>query len=187
MADDLRSGGFVLEVPGQASQPVSPQRSASAKTHDWPAGTTIISADSHMLETDCWIDRFPEHLKDRAPRMEFRDGGWHFTIGGKPMMRPHDIVPLCEAMECHPGLTSLEARAGLGAGSVDADLAGPQHLLDLALRQLRAAFDPAIKTRAGFLVGDRFGDDLATHAKARFAIQSPSPSAATLRTTERTA
>ncbi len=132
MADDLRSGGFVLEVPGQASQPVSPQRSASAKTHDWPAGTTIISADSHMLETDCWIDRFPEHLKDWAPRMEFRDGGWHFTIGGKPMMRPHDIVPLCEAMECHPGLTSIEARLkDLDTEGVEKELIFPQRLFGL--------------------------------------------------------
>ena len=38
MADDMR---FVLEVPGQAAQPVSPQRTASAKTQDWPAGTAI--------------------------------------------------------------------------------------------------------------------------------------------------
>ena len=26
--------------------------------------------------------------------MEFRDGGWHFSIDGKPMMRSKDIVPL---------------------------------------------------------------------------------------------
>lgn len=129
MAGDMR---FVLEVPGQAHQPVSPQRTASAKTRDWPAGTTIISADSHMLETDCWIDRFPAHLKDKAPRMEFRDGGWHFTIGGKPMMRPHDIVPLCEAMECHPGLTNIDARLkDLDTEGVDKELIFPQRLFGL--------------------------------------------------------
>ncbi len=81
-------------------------------------------------------------------------------------------------------MARLEARARLGAGAVDADLAGAQHLLDLALRQLCAALDPAIKARAGFLVGDGFGDDLAAHAKARLAIQRPRPSAATLRMTD---
>ena len=40
------------------------------------------------------------------------------------------------------------------------------------------------QARAGFLVGDGFGDGLAAHAKALFAIQRPRPSAATLKMTD---
>ena len=81
----------------------------------------------------------------------------------------------------------LEARAGFRPGAVDADLARAQHLFDLALGQLNAPLDPAVKARAGLLMGDGFGDDLATHAKIRLAIQRPRASAATLSTTERPA
>lgn len=124
--------GSVLEIPEMIGIPLSPQRKAQAKTKDWPAGTVIISADSHILETDCWIDRFPAHLKDKAPRMEFRDGGWHFSIGGKPMMRSKDIVPLCEAMECNPGLTDIDARLrDLDIEGVEKELIFPQRLFGL--------------------------------------------------------
>src|SRR6202035_2751911 len=68
---DALVDGFVLEIPEMVGIPLSPARKAQAATSPWPEGTIIVSADCHMLETDCWIDRFPEHLKDQAPRMEF--------------------------------------------------------------------------------------------------------------------
>ena len=67
---------FVLEIPEQVGLAVATARKPQAKTRDWPAGTRIVSADSHMLEPDLWVDRFPEHLSHQAPRMVFRDGGW---------------------------------------------------------------------------------------------------------------
>ena len=76
--------GFVLEIPEMVGIALSPQRKPQAATKAWPRGTRIISADSHMLEPDCWVDRFPEHLKDQAPRMEFKDGGYHFSLAGTP-------------------------------------------------------------------------------------------------------
>src|SRR5204863_6608881 len=93
--------GFILEIPEQMGQPVAAQRSAQAKTRDWPAGTRIISADSHMLEGDLWVDRFPAHLKDAAPRMVFKDGGWDLSIGGKSMTPPAIAQHLCGALECY--------------------------------------------------------------------------------------
>ena len=82
MADD----GFVLEIPEMVGIPLSPQRTPQAATKPWPAGTVIVSADSHMIERDCWFDKFPDELKDRAPRMEFKDGGFHFSLEGRPML-----------------------------------------------------------------------------------------------------
>ncbi|HZZ89352.1 MAG TPA: hypothetical protein VFE13_13570, partial [Caulobacteraceae bacterium] len=79
MADD----GFVLEIPEMVGIALSPERTPQAATGAWPEGTLIISADSHMLETDLWHDRFPEHLKEQAPRMEFKDGGYQLSVNGK--------------------------------------------------------------------------------------------------------
>ena len=125
-------GDFILELPAQKEVPLSPQRRPQAKQHDWPEGTVIISADSHMLETDCWIDRFPEHLKEHAPRIEFKDGGWHFRVAGRPMMPTEAAAGLCEAMECTPGLTDIEARLkDLDVEGVEKELIFPQRLFGL--------------------------------------------------------
>lgn len=126
--------GFILEIPEQIGQPVAARRKAQAKTRAWPDGTVIVSADSHMLETDCWIDRFPAHLKDQAPRMLFKDGGWDLSIGGKSMTPPAIAQQLCEALECYPGLTDLATRiADLDIEGVEKELIFPQRLFGLMM------------------------------------------------------
>jgi predicted TIM-barrel fold metal-dependent hydrolase len=128
MADD----GFVLEIPEMVGIALSPERTAQAATRSWPRGTRIISADSHMLESDLWVDRFPAHMKDQAPRMVFEDGGWQLTIAGKPMTPPHIAKGLCTSLECTPGFTSVEARlADLDVEGVEKELIFPQRLFGL--------------------------------------------------------
>ena len=123
---------FVLEIPEMVGIDLSPNRKPQAATKAWPAGATIISADSHMLEPDCWVGRFPEHLKDQAPRMEFRDGGWQLTVAGKAMTPPHVAQGLCQALECAPGLTDIDARlADLDVEGVEKELIFPQRLFGL--------------------------------------------------------
>ena len=125
-------GDFVLEIPKMVDIPLAAKRTAEAKTHDWPAGTRIVSADSHMLERDCWFDRFPQALKDKAPRIEFRDGAYHFTLEGQPMVPAELASALCEAMECNPGLTNVEARLrDLDIEGVEKELIFPQRLFGL--------------------------------------------------------
>jgi predicted TIM-barrel fold metal-dependent hydrolase len=124
--------GFVLEIPEMVGIPLSPRRKAQAATKAWPDGTLIISADSHMLETDLWIDRFPEHLKDQAPRMEFKDGGYQLSVKGREMAPSIVATNLCEAMECNPGLTNIDARlADLDIEGVEKELIFPQRLFGL--------------------------------------------------------
>lgn len=124
--------GFVLEIPEMVGIPLSPQRKAQAATHAWPEGTVVISADSHMLETDLWYDRFPVHLKDQAPRMAFRDGGWQLSVAGKLMTPAPIAADLCTAMECSPGLTNMDARlADLDIEGVEKELIFPQRLFGL--------------------------------------------------------
>lgn len=126
--------GFILEIPEQIGIAVATARKPQAAHGAWPAGTRIVSADSHMLESDLWIDRFPEHLRDQAPRMRFHDGGWDLTIGGKSMTPQPVAQALCGALECYPGLTSLEARlADLDVEGVEKELLFPQRLFGLMM------------------------------------------------------
>jgi predicted TIM-barrel fold metal-dependent hydrolase len=125
-------GDFVLEIPKMVDIPLAAKRTAEAKTHDWPAGTRIVSADSHMLERDCWFDRFPDALKDKAPRIEFRDGAYHFSLDGQPMVPAELANLLCEAMECNPGLTNVGARLrDLDIEGVEKELIFPKRLFGL--------------------------------------------------------
>jgi predicted TIM-barrel fold metal-dependent hydrolase len=126
--------GFILEIPGQVGLPTPTRRSPEAATRAWPEGTVIVSADSHMLEADCWIDRFPPHLKDKAPRMLFKDGGWDLSIEGKSTTPALVAAGLCEAMECYPGLTDLDHRLrDLDVEGVEKELIFPQRLFGLLM------------------------------------------------------
>ncbi|HEX3916948.1 MAG TPA: amidohydrolase family protein [Caulobacteraceae bacterium] len=128
MADDA----FVLEIPEMVGIALSPDRKPQAGAHAWPEGTVIVSADSHMLEPDCWVDRFPEHLKAEAPRIEFRDGGYQLSINGKAMTPPHVAAGLCTSLECTPGMTDITARlADLDIEGVEKELIFPQRLFGL--------------------------------------------------------
>jgi predicted TIM-barrel fold metal-dependent hydrolase len=126
--------GFVLEIEEQVGQPVAAERKAQAKVREWPAGTRIVSADSHMLESDLWVERFPPELKDQAPRMTFHDGGWDLSVGGKPMTPAPIAQHLCQALECYPGLTDVQARLrDLDIEGVEKELIFPQRLFGLMM------------------------------------------------------
>jgi predicted TIM-barrel fold metal-dependent hydrolase len=126
--------GFVLEIPEQVGLPTSTRRRPQPATRAWPEGTVIVSADSHMLETDLWVDRFPPELKDQAPRMVFRDGGWDLTVGERSMTPRPLAQALCDALECYPGFTELEARlADLDVEGVEKELIFPQRLFGLMM------------------------------------------------------
>src|SRR5580704_7080477 len=128
----MQADEFVLEIPAMVGVPLSTAREAQAATKAWPAGTRIISADSHMLESDLWFERFPEHLKHEAPRMEFKDGGYQLTVDGKHMTPPHIAAGLCQAMECTPGLTDVAVRLkDLDVEGVEKELIFPQRLFGL--------------------------------------------------------
>ncbi|WP_439816135.1 amidohydrolase family protein [Zavarzinia sp. CC-PAN008] len=124
--------GTVLEIPEMLGLAQPTKRTAQGQVTPWPAGTRIISADSHVLEADLWIDRFPEHLRDQAPRMEFAKGGWRMTFGGKPMFRSVLSASLCESFECVPGMIDMDARMrDLDAEGVEKELLFPQRLFGL--------------------------------------------------------
>jgi predicted TIM-barrel fold metal-dependent hydrolase len=126
--------GFILEIPEQVGLATPTRRTAQARTQPWPPGTVIVSADSHMLEPDLWLDRFPEALKDEAPRMVFEDGGYDLRVAGRSMTPPAVARALCDALDCYPGFTDLEVRLrDLDVEGVEKELIFPQRLFGLMM------------------------------------------------------
>ncbi|WP_232495379.1 amidohydrolase family protein [Novosphingobium kaempferiae] len=98
----------------------------------FPAGTRLISSDSHWLETgDVWTSRFPEHLRDKAPKVVRTPKGWNIEVGGR-MRFPDIITEAQDTFECLPGMSEVEARlADLDAEGVEKELLFPQKVLSL--------------------------------------------------------
>lgn len=123
---------YILEIPEQKTLEVSPKRRPQQEGGPWPAGTRIVSADSHLIEQDYWYEGFPEHKKDQAPRMTFHDGYFDLTIGDKHMTPPALAAFLCTSMECTPGLNDIPARLkDLDIEGVEKELIFPQRLFGL--------------------------------------------------------
>ena len=121
----------VLEIPELTG--IGDARYRTAQADGWrpPLGTRIISADSHWLEGDIWVDRFPEHLKDRAPRVFFENEGWEIELGGKRLTPPGAAAAAC-AFECVPGFNDIPARmSDLDAEGVEQEIIFPQKFFNL--------------------------------------------------------
>lgn len=126
------SDTYVLEIPEQITIEPATRRVPQATTGPWPAGTVIVSADSHLIEQDYWIEGFPDDKKDQAPRMQFHDGMFDMTIGAKSMTPPEIARFLCQSMECTPGLNDIPARLkDIDIEGVEKELIFPQRLFGL--------------------------------------------------------
>jgi predicted TIM-barrel fold metal-dependent hydrolase len=99
-----------------------------------PAGTEVISADDHIsLADDVFYQRFPESMKDRAPRVMNVDGAWVVGMGGQSVLVPEFIEVLTQ-YDPVPGSHSgeVEARlAALDSEGVSRELAFPNAILAL--------------------------------------------------------
>src|SRR6478609_6704679 len=79
-----------------------------------PAGSEVFSADDHIsLADDIFYERFPDSMKDRAPRVLNVDGGWVIGMDGKSIL-------VREFIEV---LTQYDPLSGSHTGDVDARLA----------------------------------------------------------------
>ena len=59
-----------------------------------PAGTEVFSADNHIsLADDIFYERFPEDLKDKAPRIWYEDGA--YMVGRKGQSSCRAISAVC--------------------------------------------------------------------------------------------
>ena len=79
-----------------------------------PIGTEVFSADDHIsLAEDIFYERFPDSMKERAPRVMNVDGGWVLGVDGKSIL-------VREFIEV---LTQYDPVPGSHTGDVDARLA----------------------------------------------------------------
>jgi len=110
-----------------------------------PEGTVVFSADNHVsLAEDIFYERFPDSLKEKAPRIWYEDGA--YQIGGKGQtFLPPDFSAVLMQYDDLPGArsTNIEARIQeLREDGVDKELAFPNAVLalfgfpDLELREL---------------------------------------------------
>jgi predicted TIM-barrel fold metal-dependent hydrolase len=76
-----------------------------------PAGTIVVAADNHWsLVDDIFYERFPSHLKDKAPRLWTDEAGFHhWDVEGKSIF-PSAIKISLGTFESVPGCTQLPAR-----------------------------------------------------------------------------
>lgn len=103
------------------------QRTLPETTRPLPAGTTVISADSHWLETGEFIDRMPAQYRDRAPRGAFNERGFHMEIDGKSTDNPG--MP-SELIEGRAGMWDASVRVEeITREGVDQEMLFPQRML----------------------------------------------------------
>ncbi len=103
------------------------QRELPETTRPLPAGTTVISADSHWLETGEFVDRMPAKYRDRAPRGMFNERGFHMEIDGKSTDNPGMPSELIEGRE---GMWDAGIRVEeITREGVDQEILFPQRML----------------------------------------------------------
>jgi len=99
-----------------------------------PAGTEVISADDHIsLADDIFYERFPESMKDRAPRVMNVDGGWVIGVNGESVL-VREFIQVLTQYDPVPGSHTgdIEARlAALDSEGVSRELAFPNSILAL--------------------------------------------------------
>ena len=99
-----------------------------------PAGTKVFSADNHIsLADDIFYDRFPDSLKDRAPRVIYEDDAWSLAVGGKGIL-PREFTRVLTQYDPLAGSNTADLPARmreLEADGVTHELAFPNALLGL--------------------------------------------------------
>jgi len=94
-----------------------------------PEGTTVVSCDGHLaLAEDIWYPNFPQHLKDKAPRVWFdeENGFCHLGMNQKSFY-PVDAYALIRSIEGRESSRDLNSRMlDLDAENVDKEIVFPQ-------------------------------------------------------------
>jgi predicted TIM-barrel fold metal-dependent hydrolase len=111
----MTSNARTLSYPsGGLGAPKNRRPAGPAGDLGLPEGTEVFSADDHIsLADDIFYERFPENMKDRAPRVMNVDGGWVIGMDGKSILVPEFVEVL----------TQYDPVSGSHTGDVDARLA----------------------------------------------------------------
>lgn len=140
-----KAGTTSMYPPDGLGPPKDRHGHAGDATTGLPPGTQVFSADNHIsLGEDIFHDRFPEALRDRAPRVVYENDTWNLAFGDKLLLSPAFSGVLMQ-YDPLPGASSRdldERMAQLEADGVTRELAFPNALLglmgyrDLEVREL---------------------------------------------------
>jgi predicted TIM-barrel fold metal-dependent hydrolase len=110
-----------------------------------PAGTEVFSADNHIsLSEDIFFDKFPEELKEKAPRIWYEDGAYMVGRAKGKTFLPLDFSRVLMQYDDLAGAATVNIDARiqeLHEDGVDKELAFPNavlalfHYPDLELRE----------------------------------------------------
>jgi len=99
-----------------------------------PVGSEVFSADDHIsLAEDIFYERFPDSMKDRAPRVMNVDGGWVIGMDGKSIL-VREFIEVLTQYDPLPGSHTGDVQARLAAldsEGVSKELAFPNSILAL--------------------------------------------------------
>ena len=99
-----------------------------------PAGTEVFSADDHIsLAEDIFYERFPDSLKEQAPRVVYEDGAWTLAFGGRTLL-PREFNAVLMQYDPLAGSSTgdMEARLhDLESDGIHRELAFPNAMLAL--------------------------------------------------------
>ena len=127
------SSSTLTYPPGGFGAPKDRQGHAAGAT-GLPAGTVVFSADDHIsLSEDIFWERFPEEIKEQAPRVIYDDGAWTLAIGGRGFL-PREFTAVLMQYDPLAGSSTgdLDARLReLESDGVHRELAFPNALLGL--------------------------------------------------------
>jgi hypothetical protein len=129
-----RTSTVSLYPPGGFGAPKDRHGHADGINVGLPEGTVVFSADNHIsLADDIFYQRFPEALKDKAPRIWYEDGAYQVGRKGQSFL-PGDFSAVLMQYDDLPGAasTNIEARIQeLREDGVEKELAFPNAILAL--------------------------------------------------------
>lgn len=109
-------------------------RHGSGHASGLPAGTRVFSADDHIsLSEDIFHERFPDSMKDQAPRVIRQDGAWTLAVDGKSFL-PRELNAVLATYDPLAGAATNDPEARvteLESDGIHRELAFPNAMLGL--------------------------------------------------------
>ena len=123
-----------LTYPAEGFGPPKDRHGTADGTTGLPVGTQVFSADDHIsLSEDIFFEKFPDSMKDQAPRVVHQDGAWTLTVGGKHFL-PREFTTVLTTYDPLVGAATNDpaARAAeLESDGIHRELAFPNAMLGL--------------------------------------------------------
>jgi predicted TIM-barrel fold metal-dependent hydrolase len=124
----------MLTYPPDGFGPPKDRLGTSTGSAGLAPGTEVFSADDHIsLAEDIFFERFPESMKDKAPRVVYEDGAWTLAVGGKGFL-PKEFTAVLMQYDPLAGSSTHDITARLAeleSDGIHRELAFPNALLGL--------------------------------------------------------